>query len=102
MSVIWTESTVMPRNRAKFASLFLAVMAIMTAISGSPVWAQSASGVNPQRDCQTITTCRFTKGGSYRGCLSSYSCRTCRFVPARCSIGQARGKCQELQCGWGA
>jgi hypothetical protein len=55
-----------------------------------------------QRDCQTIVTCRFTSGGSYRGCLSSYSCRQCRFVPARCVIGGKSGTCQKIRCNWGA
>jgi hypothetical protein len=64
--------------------------------------AQNAAGVNPQRDCQTIVTCQFKKGGSFRGCVSSYSCRYCRFVPARCTVGRSRGQCQELKCNWGA
>lgn len=58
--------------------------------------------INPGRDCQTITTCQFKKGGSYRGCLSSYSCRVCKFVPARCKIGGARGTCRQVRCVWGA
>jgi hypothetical protein len=57
---------------------------------------------DPQRHCQTIRTCRFERGGSYRGCLSSFSCRSCRFVPAKCSIGGASGKCQRQVCDWGA
>jgi hypothetical protein len=55
--------------------------------------------INPQRDCQTIRTCNFRRGGSYRGCLSSYSCRVCRFV--RVSCRGAAGTCQMLRCGWG-
>ena len=67
-------------------------------------WAQEGPGglISPQRDCQTLTTCRFKSGGSYRGCLSSYSCRVCRFVPARCQIGSSRRNCRELRCAWGA
>jgi hypothetical protein len=58
--------------------------------------------INPRRDCQTITTCQFSKGGSYRGCLSSYSCRVCRFVRANCTIGGTRSKtCSEVRCTWG-
>jgi hypothetical protein len=55
---------------------------------GDPLRAQEGPGgaINPQRDCQTILTCNFRKGGSWRGCVSSYSCRKCRFVPAPCSI----------------
>ena len=55
--------------------------------------------INPQRDCQTVRTCNFRRGGSYRGCLSSYSCRVCRFV--RVSSKGASGSCQMLRCGWG-
>ena len=54
--------------------------------------------INPQRDCQTIRTCNFRRGGSYRGCLSSYSCRVCRFVRVAC---KGAGTCQMLRCGWG-
>lgn len=53
-----------------------------------------------QRQCQTLVTCNFAKTGSYRGCLSSYSCRQCRFVPSRCQVGNTVGKCQKLVCGW--
>lgn len=58
--------------------------------------------INPGRDCQTVLNCNFTRGGRYRGCVSSYSCRVCSFVPARCSIAGKRGRCQELRCSWGA
>ena len=53
------------------------------------------------RDCQVIRACNFGRRGTYRGCLSSYSCRTCRFVPAPCYIGGVRGVCQRLRCNWG-
>jgi hypothetical protein len=69
-----------------------------------PVMAQEGPGgsVNPQRDCQTIVTCRYARGGSYRGCLSSYSCRVCRFVTARCGIaGSSNRVCRQLRCTWG-
>jgi hypothetical protein len=85
--------------------LILAAAAVAClAAAAAPSGAQEGPGgfINPQRDCQTITTCRFTKGGSYRGCLSSYSCRVCKFVPARCQIG-GRGKiCRQVRCVWGA
>jgi hypothetical protein len=54
--------------------------------------------INPQRDCQTVRTCNFRRGGSYRGCLSSYSCRVCRFVRVSCSGGRT---CSIMRCGWG-
>lgn len=56
----------------------------------------------PDRNCQTFRTCRYTKGGVYRGCLSSYSCQTCRFVKSDCMINGARGQCQRLVCTYGA
>ena len=84
--------------------LLLSLAAIaMLAGAGDGVSAQEGPGglLNPQRDCQTITTCRFTQGGSYRGCLSSYSCRVCKFVPARCQIGSNK-RCHKVRCVWGA
>ena len=63
--------------------------------------ATRAQTVNPGRDCQTITTCQFRKGGSYRGCLSSYSCRVCRYVASSCVIGGARKRCHRSVCTWG-
>jgi hypothetical protein len=63
---------------------------------------QAAPGaLNTQRDCQTLRTCQFSKGGSFRGCVSSYSCRSCRFVPSKCTIGAAGNKCQRQVCDWG-
>ena len=78
---------------------------VLAGISALPSAAQQApgGGINPQRDCQTLLTCRYNKGGSYRGCVSSYSCRSCSFVTAKCSIaGRRGGVCRELRCGWGA
>jgi hypothetical protein len=57
--------------------------------------------INPGRDCRTITTCNFSKGGSYRGCLSSYSCRVCRYVASNCAIGGTRKRCHTSVCSWG-
>ena len=59
------------------------------------------NGLSPNRDCQTLLTCRFTRGGVYRGCLSSYSCRVCRLVAMRCRIDPGSRVCQELRCSWG-
>ena len=80
-----------------FAALSMALAA------GAPARAQSASPglASPQRDCQTIRTCRFERGGSFRGCLSSYTCRVCRLVKASCQIGGRRENCQEMRCTWG-
>ncbi|AHB50460.1 hypothetical protein W911_17080 [Hyphomicrobium nitrativorans NL23] len=70
----------------------------------SGAFAQEGPGglINPGRDCQSITTCRFAPGGSYRGCLSSYSCRVCRFVRSACTAGNNRGRsCHRVRCTWG-
>jgi hypothetical protein len=67
----------------------------------APSPAEAQNGINPNRDCQTLLTCRFTRGGIYRGCLSSYSCRICRLVAAPCSIGPGSRVCHRMQCTWG-
>jgi hypothetical protein len=66
----------------------------------APAAAQPAPGTS-QRDCQVVRACQFARGGSYRGCLSSYSCRVCRFVRAKCYVGGVRGVCQRMRCDWG-
>jgi hypothetical protein len=58
--------------------------------------------IDPKRHCQTVRECRFTRGGIFRGCISAYSCRTCEFVPARCTISGRERTCQRLRCHWGA
>ena len=62
--------------------------------------AQSA-GLNPGRDCQVVRACNFGRGAVYRGCLSSYTCRVCRFVPSRCYVDGAQRVCQRMRCTWG-
>jgi hypothetical protein len=57
--------------------------------------------VNPLRDCQTIRSCNYRRGGLYRGCISTYTCRVCEFVTARCRIDGHKGTCRELRCTWG-
>lgn len=76
------------------------ILAAAFAVAPSIASAQEGPGglLNPQRDCQTITTCNFRKGGSYRGCLSSYSCKVCKFVRTSCSGGRV---CEKMRCGWG-
>lgn len=84
--------------------VFVATLAIMAAVvHDTPTFAQAGPGglVNPQRDCQTVLACNFRRGGSYRGCISAYSCRTCRLVPARCSVGDRRRNCRKMTCSWG-
>ncbi|HEX2839877.1 hypothetical protein [Hyphomicrobium sp.] len=81
---------------------FLVVFGASTLAAG-PGQAQEGPGgaINPGRDCQTIVTCNYTKGGSYRGCLSSYSCRVCRFVASSCTISGVRKRCYKSVCTWG-
>jgi hypothetical protein len=67
-------------------------------VAVDPGFAQQA---NQGRDCQTIRTCNFSRTGAVRGCLSSYSCRTCRLVNARCDIGGVAGTCRAVRCTWG-
>jgi hypothetical protein len=83
---------------AMLAMVFVAALAVAPDVT----LAQEGPGglINPQRDCQTIRTCNFRRGGSYRGCLSSYSCRVCHFVHVSCK-GLGGGTCQKLRCGWG-
>ena len=57
--------------------------------------------IDGNRRCQTIRTCRFRRGGSFRGCISTYTCRACRMVRTRCDIGGRRQNCHEMQCTWG-
>lgn len=67
----------------------------------APTAAAQPAGLDVNRDCQTIRTCNFARGGIYRGCLSSYSCRVCRFVSAPCRIHAGQRVCQEMRCRWG-
>lgn len=85
-------------------SLVLAgCVGLMLCVQAASGTAQEGPGglINPQKDCHTITTCNFARGGRYRGCVSSYSCRTCRFVTASCRIAGKSGTCRRLRCGWG-
>ena len=88
----------------RIVGLLFAVLAVSLAVM-SYASAQSVGGaalVSPpgQKDCQTIRTCNFARGASVRGCLSSYSCRSCRFVP-RCQTNSGKRMCDyQAQCGW--
>ncbi len=63
---------------------------------------QLAPGVNDGgRNCQTLRNCRYTPGGSFRGCVSSYSCRICRYVVAKCAVGISSAQCRRQVCDWG-
>jgi len=77
-----------------------AVLALAFALHLGEASAQIVPTPNPGRDCQTVRTCNFTRSGAVRGCLSSYTCRVCRTVRARCTIGNAR-ICERIVCSWG-
>ncbi len=88
--------------RGSFLIAGLLALSLFAIVAPLPALAQqSTPGVSPQRDCQTIRTCKFERGGPFRGCLSSYTCRTCRLVKASCEIGGRRENCQEMRCTWG-
>jgi hypothetical protein len=78
----------------------LALLACGLLVLPGPGVAQT-SGLDPKRDCQTVRTCRYTSGGVYRGCLSSYTCRVCRLVAARCSLDPRSRVCRQMRCTWG-
>lgn len=88
---------VFTRSAGIALAAFAASFAIFLTGMPEPVAAQA---IDPQRDCQTIRNCRFEKGGSFRGCISSYSCRSCRFEPANCRIAGAKGTCRRQVCYW--
>ena len=89
--------------RGSWFAVCLSMLSMLALLAPVTAIAQTSQGslVNPQRDCQTIRTCKFERGGSYRGCLSSYTCRVCRLVKASCDIGGRRENCQEMRCTWG-
>lgn len=71
--------------------------------AAAPIVVPAQVAVAPsQKDCQTIVACNFRRGGSYRGCISAYSCRACRFVKTRCRIVEGRRVCEhQSRCPWG-
>jgi hypothetical protein len=87
-------------------ALMPALMVVLLWLGASPsAMAQQASGTDPRnKHCQTLLTCNYARGGQYRGCLSSYTCRVCRPQQVRCTrsdIASGRRLCTELVCSWG-
>ena len=80
--------------------LFASLACGVVGLAAADAVAQPAQ-LDLNRDCQTIRTCSYARNGIYRGCLSSYSCRVCRFVRASCRMDAGRRVCQELRCTWG-
>jgi len=80
-----------------------ALVCAMLLVPPQAAMAQFGPGgaINPEKDCQTILRCQFQRGGVYRGCISAYVCRQCRFVPAKCDRQDGRRRvCRQLQCSW--
>lgn len=96
--------TRLDRTSLRPASLFIGAIAMLLVVGATPGQAQMGpSGlVNPNRDCQTILRCNFTRNGSYRGCISAYSCRVCRLVREQCAVGNISANCQRMRCSWGS
>lgn len=67
-----------------------------------PIQVGPGGVIDPQRHCQTVLRCQFARGGSYRGCISAYTCRACQFVNAMCTISGRERVCRQLRCSWGA
>jgi hypothetical protein len=83
-------------------TLTAAAALLALAVAGAmPAAAQIVPTPDPGRDCQTVRTCNFSRGAAVRGCLSSYTCRICRTVRSRCSIGNRRQVCERIVCSWG-
>ena len=81
--------------------LFAALALVCAAAAMAGAQGVTVGGAPPSdKDCQTIRTCNFARGAAVRGCLSSYSCRNCRFVP-RCQTIAGKRVCDyQAQCGW--
>lgn len=92
----------MGRNMQRIGKLGLVLaMAVSAfAVTPEPARAQPA-GFDAGKHCHTFRTCNFGKRGNYRGCLSTYACKVCRFVPANCTVDGQRKVCQRLKCGFG-
>lgn len=78
---------------AGLLALTLAGLAPGMAMAQSP-------GLDTGRDCQTVVTCNFSRGGVMRGCISAYTCRSCRLVASRCAVGTVSRNCRRMVCGW--
>jgi hypothetical protein len=82
-----------------------AVVPLILVASTTLAQAQAvAPGIDAGRDCQTVRRCNFTKTGTFRGCISAYSCRTCKVERANCTFnaGPGRKTCSTLSCSWGS
>lgn len=84
-------------------AILLAAAAVAAVTLGVPATAMAQpAGLDAGKDCHTIRKCNYRAGGSFRGCISSYSCRQCQFVASNCTIDGQRRVCRQLRCSWGA
>ena len=49
------------------SKILISAVLLMLPLTQSAFAQQGQPVVNPQRDCQTLLTCNYKKGGSYRG-----------------------------------
>lgn len=94
------------RRTGWLAALLAAPFLGLTLVGAASVPAVAQTiGTDPSnKHCQTLLTCNYSRSGSYRGCLSSYTCRICRPQRVRCSasdLATGRRQCTELICTWG-
>lgn len=82
-------------------SRLTATLVVLAGIGATSAVAQIVPTPNPGRDCQTVRTCNFARGAAVRGCLSSYTCRICRTVRSKCSVGNRSQVCERIVCTWG-
>lgn len=93
------------RGLCGLAAIFAApLLLVMLASISTPASAQTIGTDPSNKRCQTLLTCNYSRGGTYRGCLSSYTCRICRPQRVRCTasdLASGRRQCTELVCTWG-
>lgn len=94
------------RRTGWLAALLVAPIVALTLVGAvsTPAGAQTIGTDPSNKRCQTLLTCNYSRGGVYRGCLSSYTCRICRPQRVRCTasdIASGRRLCTELVCTWG-
>jgi hypothetical protein len=77
----------------------VAVLGLL-APAGTAISQQLIAPGGAQRNCQTVRTCEFSRRAAVRGCLSSYTCRTCKTVRSRCDVSGNR-LCERIVCSWG-
>jgi hypothetical protein len=84
----------------RYARAWIVALAAVAASSfAGSAFAQAVP--DGHRDCQVVRACQFARGAAYRGCISSYTCRVCRFVRERCHVAGTYRVCGRMRCTWG-